>query len=57
METNIKHQINKKYIMKRRQKRLQKQIDRYISFKESHRSYYELQNKIKALEEHLSMND
>ena len=41
----------KLYYEKNREKLLQKQNDRYITFKELHRSYIDFKNKLKALEE------
>ena len=49
MKTKIKYQINKNYIIK-------KQNVRFICFKKVHRSYIELQNKLKTLEENLIHN-
>ena len=56
MKTKIKYQCNKKiYYEKNRDKLLQKQNDyskkRRTDYKELQRSYVELQNKLKALEE------
>ena len=45
------------YYEKNREKLLQKQSNRYTNFKELHRSYVELQNKLKALEEKIKIND
>ena len=45
------------YYEKNREKLLQKQNNRYTNFKELHRSYVDLQNKLKALEENMSLND
>ena len=42
---------------KNREKLLRKQNDRYTNYKELHRSYVELQNKLKALEEKFKLND
>ena len=47
----------KTYCEKERDKLLQKQNSRFISFKELHRSCVELQNRLKTLEEKLSTND
>ena len=44
----------KLYYEKNREKLLQKQNDRYTNYKELHRSYVELQNKLKMMEEKLS---
>ena len=58
----IKYQFNKKYIMKKIEKKLfQKQNDyrnkRNTDFKDLVRSYNELQNRLKTLEENVSIND
>ena len=49
------------YYEKNRDKLLQKQNDyrnkRNTDYKELHKSYVELQNKLKALEEYLTIND
>ena len=42
---------------KNKAKFLQKQNNRYINFKELHKSYVELQNKLKAMEEKITKND
>ena len=50
----------KLYYEKNRDKLLQKQNDRYINYKGLHRSYVELENKLKIMEENLkyvSIND
>ena len=54
----IKGQINKKVSMKKKEESYynNKKI-RYINYKELHRSYVELQNRLKALEEKCTMND
>ena len=57
MTTRIKYQINKKDYEKIRHKLLQKQNNRYISFKKLPRSYVELQNRLKAMEEKFKIND
>ena len=52
MRTKIKYQSRKKlYYEKNREKLLQKQNNRHIYYKELLRSYAELKNKLKALEE------
>ena len=57
----INYQFNKKNNMKKRDKLLQKQNDyrnkRNTDFKDLHRYYVELQNKLKALEEKVNIND
>ena len=57
MKTKLKHQINKKIIMKNIEKLLQKQNDRYIHFKELLKSYNGLQNRLKALKENISTSE
>ena len=47
----------KLFYEKNRDKFLQKQNNRYISHKELVRSYTELENKLKALEEKMKIND
>ena len=42
--------MKNKYYGKSREKILQKQNNRYKNFKELHRSYIELENKLKAIE-------
>ena len=42
---------------KNKEKLLQKQNDRYIHFKEIVRTYVQLQNRMKALDEKISKND
>ena len=44
-----KYQINKSYILKKRDKLLQKQGKRYIQFKEFLRNNVELQKRLKSL--------
>ena len=53
MIIKIKHQINKKiYYEKKRWKKLsQKQNNRSIQFRDLVRSYVELENRLKAMEE------
>ena len=46
----MKHQINERYIMKTKDKLLQKQNDTLILFKEIVRNYVALENRLKALE-------
>ena len=58
MRINLNYQINEKYIKKKnRDKLLQKQNIRYINFKKLHRSYVELQTRLKAWEEKFTRND
>ena len=58
MRIKINYQINESYIMKKnRDKLFWKQNDRYINHKELLRSYVELENKLKASEEKLKIND
>ena len=61
MIIKIKYQFNKKYNEKNRDKLLQKQNDyrnkRNTDFKELHKSCVELENKLKAFEEILKIND
>ena len=47
----------KKYFERNRDKPFQKQNIRYIIYKEIHRSYVELQNKLKSIEEKFTTND
>ena len=50
MRIKIKNQINKFDNMKENRDRLlQKQNDRHKNFKELHKSYLELQNRLKAI--------
>ena len=60
-DKKIKHQFKKKYYEKNRQKLLEKQNDyrnkRNIDYKEILRSYDEIENKLKALEEKVTIND
>ena len=52
MKTKINYQIKEKYITKKnRDKLLQKQNNRYINYKGLLRSYAELENRIKVMEE------
>ena len=51
MKTKTNYQINEKFIMKKNKKLLLKQNTRHTNFKEIHRSYVEIQNKLKLLEE------
>ena len=54
MIIKIKYQTYKRYNMKKnRDKRLQKQNDRYVHFKDLVRSYVELENRLIAMEENL----
>ena len=54
MKTKINYQINESYIMKKNaDKFLRNQNDRNINFKELRRSYVELENKFKVMEEKL----
>ena len=61
MIINIKYECNKVYYEKNRDKQLQKQNDhrnkRNTDYKELHKSYVELENKLKALGEYLTTND
>ena len=58
MKTKIKYQINKKIQYEKiREKIIRKQNNRYINCKELQRSYAELQNKLKTIEEGISTND
>ena len=58
MRTKINYRINERYIFKKkRDKLLQKQNNRYMYFKELPKSYVELQNRIKALDENFSIID
>ena len=50
MVIKIKYQTNERYNMKK-DVLLQQQNDRYIQFKEFVKTYIELDNRIKALEE------
>ena len=52
----MKYQINEKFIMKTNSF-LQCQNDRYIHFKELHRSFIELETKLKVMEEKFKIND
>ena len=45
------------YYEKNRDKLLQRQNDRYINYKELLRSYAELENKLKALDEKITINN
>ena len=45
------------YYEKNRERLLQKQNDRYINYKELLRSYVELENKLKMMEEIIKIND
>ena len=45
------------YYEKNRDKLLQKQNSRYINFEEIRRSHVELQNRLKAMEEKITIND
>ena len=47
----------KLYYEKKRDKFLQRKIDRYVNYKEVLKSYDELENKLKALEEKLKINE
>ena len=57
MRIKIKYQINKRYILKKIERLLQKQIDRYFQFEGLLRSYVELENKLKASEENFTKID
>ena len=43
--------------MKKREKLLQKQSNSYINFKELVRSYVDLENRLKAMDEKFTKND
>ena len=47
----------KNYYETNRDNLLQKQNNRFMNFKQLHRPYAELQNRLKAMEEKLSKND
>ena len=51
MRIEIKYQINETYIMKKLKMNYYIKKDRYINFKELVRSYVEIENRSKALEE------
>ena len=57
----MKYHFNKKFIMKNRDKLLEKQKDyrnkRNTDYKDLLRSYAELENKLKALKEKVTIND
>ena len=59
IKRKIKNQISKKYITKknRDKKLLQKKNNRCIQIRELVRSYVELQNRLKAMEEKFKIND
>ena len=58
MKTKTKYQINKKCVVNEIEKNYsKKQNIKYINYKELHRSYVELQNKLKAMEEKFTSND
>ena len=47
----------KLYYERKRNKLIQKQKSRYTNYKELHRSYIEIQDKYKKLEENFKLND
>ena len=56
MIIKTKHQTNGRYIKKKnRDKTLQQQNKRHIHFRDLGRSYVELDNRVKALEENFEM--
>ena len=58
MRRKMKFQINKRYFIKKRAKiLLQKQNKTNIQIKDSVRSYDELENSLKALQDYFSIND
>ena len=57
MKTKIKYQNIKHYFMKEIEIDLQKRSNRKKNFEEILRSYVELENRFKALEEIFSIND
>ena len=58
MRIKIKYRFRKKiFFEKYRDKQLQKQNNRYLNYKELHRSFVELENELKTLEEILSGDD
>ena len=59
MIIKINYEINKKFIMKQNREKiiLQKQNKRCKHFRDLVKSYVELENRSKALEEKLKLND
>ena len=58
MRKKLKYQINERYVMKKnKDELLQKQNGKNKSFEELLRSYVEIENRLKALEENASIND
>ena len=57
MRMKLKHQINDRYIEKKRDKLLQKRKDRNIHIKELVRACVELKYRLKALKQNFSIND
>ena len=51
MRMKIKYQINERYLMKKKDKLLREQVDRFLQFKEPIGSYVAIENRSKALEE------
>ena len=58
MRKKIKYQIKKNYNMKKNTEQLlQKQNNRYINYKELLRSFAELENMLKMMEDNFKIND
>ena len=59
MKTKIKYRINRNDIMKKTEKKilLQKQNKRWLQFEDLVKSYVELENRLKTIEENFLMND
>ena len=58
METKIKYRINRNYIIKKQRKKLlQKQNNRWLQFEDLVKSYVELENRLKTIEEKFLIND
>ena len=58
MKTKIKYRINRNYIIKKQRKNfLQKQNNRWLQFEDLVKSYVELENRLKTIEEKFLIND
>ena len=59
MKIKIKYRINRNYNMKKTEKKilLQKQNNRWLQFEDLVKSYVELENRLKTMEEKFLIND
>ena len=59
MKTKIKYRINRNYFMKKTEKKtlLQKQNNKWLQFEDLVKSYVELENRLKTIEEKFLIKD